>query len=284
MPEWENDLADALALLQALSAASSPLLANTQALANHLYSRWFHEIVEDDLQPYPTPGQYAAATALEPLYQPGWTLMALESGGVHARSADEAEARLALGDVAPLEPTRPLQAGVQLRVIDRATQGSNGFWHLWSAGWRAQPPPRIERLYLAITPGAELLVAQALAETAPLREVWYAKFLTGIQPAGRRDPGLLYLPPGAAERSWVHSFVAAAAPFLTPSRVRLSDAAATGVSYARDPGGGRSFGQAICEAIAAVNSVEELRSMPRFLAALRLHLAADLLPELVVTP
>ncbi len=283
-PEWESDLAEALALLQALAAADSPLLADAQALANHLYSRWFHEIVEDDLQPYPTPGQYTAATALDHLYQAGWTLTSLQPGGVQARSAQDLEARLAMGDVAPLEPLRPMQPGAQLRVIDRASQGSNGFWHLWSAGWRAQPPERIDRLYLAIASGAELLVARTLAEAAPLQEVWYAKFLAGLQPAGRRDPGLLYLPAGAGAEPWVRSFVAAAAPFLTASRVRMCHVAAAGVSYARDPGGGRSFGQAICEAIAAVTSPEELQSMARFLVAIRPHLAGGILPGLMETP
>lgn len=247
-----TDLAEALTVLGELQPASSPFLNDRAGLSNHLYLGWFHALEEDTTRRYPTAGEFAAATALGARYRPGWTLIAMRSGGVSAKSAGGAEVALAMGDVAPMRPLEWPRTGAPLQALDRTVGRSNGFWHLWSPGWRAQPPPVIDRLYLAVAPGGETAVARGLAATAPLDDTWYAKFLIGEQPAGRRDPAVLYLPADATDTAWVARFLDTIATDLTGPRTRLTTALAPGAGLARDPGAGRSFGQAICDAIAAV--------------------------------
>jgi hypothetical protein len=281
LPEWEADLTEALAELQALDAAGSSLLLDASALSDHFYNHWFHTLAADTFQQYPSPGQFAAATALAHLFHPGWTLKALELNGIRAENLTATEALLAMGDVAPAEPSKSLRPGVALRVLDRTTQNSNGFWHLWSAGWRVQAPELIERLYLSIAPDAELIIAKVLVENAPVEGIWYAKFLTGLHPTGRRDPALLYLPSGYCTMPWVESFLTAAAPYLLPSRIRLTTTYAPGVSFAYDPGSERSFGQMICDALAAAAQPDALASLPSFLAAFQSHVPTGGLTQFV---
>jgi lantibiotic biosynthesis protein len=261
-----TDLAEALTVLRALETTGSRLLDDHPALSRHLYVGWFHAH-EEHTRRYPTAGEFAAATALGERYRPGWALVAMGTGGVLARSAGGAEVALAMGDVAPVRPLERPRAGAPLQALDRTVWASDGFWHLWSPGWRAQPPPVIDRLYLAVATGAETAVARGLAATAPLDGTWYAKFLTGEQPAGRRDPAVLYLPAGATDAAWVVRFLDGVVADLTDPPARLTTALAPGVGLARDPGAGRSFGQAVCDAIAAVASDGRLPGMAELAAS-----------------
>jgi lantibiotic biosynthesis protein len=247
----EADLTDALAVIRSLAEAGSPLLHDATSLSDQLYVAWFHTIEVATSRRYPSAGEFAAATAVAEGFRPGWTLVALGIGGVVARSPTGTEVALAMGDVAPERPLDRARAGARLRALDRAVGSSDGFWHLWSSGWREQPPRAIDRCYLAVAPGAETAVAQALATTAPPDGTWYAKFLTGDHPPGRRDPAVLYVPAGEGVAPWLPSFATAAAEHLPGPRARLTVSLAPGLGLARDPGGGRSFGQAVCDAIAA---------------------------------
>jgi hypothetical protein len=276
LPEVRADLAEAFEQLRALEATASPLLEEAEGLSAYFYANWFHELAEVTTRVYPTPGQFTAATALPELFRPGWTLLAEEPPLLRARSPEGSEAAIAMGDAAPADPIAPLAPGAALRVVDRSTGASNGFWHLWSSAWREAAPERIERLYLAIAPGAELAVARALARAAPLDGRWYAKFLSGSHPAGRRDPAVLYLPTGTASAPWVGALLHEVAAHLAGARVRATATHATGVGYARDPGGGRSFGQAVCDALAAAAvGSGSAGGFDGFVASVRRHVPID---------
>jgi class 3 adenylate cyclase len=139
------------------------------------------------------------------------------------------------------------ERGESVRLA-RAAGLVDGFYHLWSEGWRAQPPPAILRLYLPAAAGRELELAAALARHAPQALVWSAKFLCGRHGAGRRDPALLYLPRGEEDARWVAELLDTAAPLLGGPRVRMT-ARHRGAWLAADPGGGVSFGQALARAL-----------------------------------
>jgi hypothetical protein len=149
--------------------------------------------------------------------------------------------------------------GDRVRVHPLVAAESGGFWHLWSVGWQRRAPERYRRVYLPIAPPGALEVVGRIAATAPPRHIWAMKALSGVHDGGRRDGAVLYLPSRAPlETGWVADAVAGVRPWcverLPPFVAPLPSPAGTAelpwAGWAPDPGGGRSFGEEVCEAVA----------------------------------
>lgn len=217
-------------------------------LTDHLYQHWFQ--ADGIHQGGPEAGAYAAATCLPERFEAGWTIAAIRPDGISLRHADGRQTIAALGDIAPVDATAPLVRGLAVRRLARTGSAVPGFWHLWSDGWRSDGPERMQRLYLPLQPDCLTMAAAVLVRLAPPADVWAAKFLRGGHPGPRRDPGLIYLPAGPLP-DWLPAVMAGLAPMLGGPPVRLA-APWHGGWLADDPGGGRSFGQALCEVLAGL--------------------------------
>jgi hypothetical protein len=237
------DLEEARLALRALPEGTAP------ERTDQLYTRWFQAGGID--APWPDSGSYAATMMMPEAFEAGWTIREVRQDGVLLHDGDNRQDMAAFGDVVPVPTTAPLAAGVPVLRLARRAAAIPGFWHLWSDGWRADPPDRLVRLYLPLAPDAMLLAVEILMKGAPQSERWAAKFLRGRQGGARRDPALLYLPVRGEEAPWVKAVIEAMAPLMIGSRVRLT-APFAGAWLALDPGGERSFGQALCAALAAL--------------------------------
>ncbi len=239
----DADLAEAQALLHRHAGTE----AGSEPLADWLYMNWFHD--HAPLRDFPTAGSYCAATARAAGFEPGWRLVALGPGYVDAEGPDGQRDRLAAGDFAPESPAAVPVSDAPLRRLRRTGAETGGFYHLWSDGWRAEPPEALVRIYLPLVRGAEVEAAALLVATAPCDSVWAAKFLCGVHAGGRRDPGLIYMPLGGERSAWVVPLIARLEPLLGGPPIRLARPFG-GAWFAADPGGGRSYGQALCDLIA----------------------------------
>jgi hypothetical protein len=244
---------------EALALARRLLLdAPDEEAADLLYSRWFHAQGEA-LSEYPEGGAYRAV-ALDPArFKPGWTVLDTLAGAAGAVAAirDGERREVCPPACAPVERDRlRLEAGTAL-LVDPLTSGiGGGFWHLWSDGWRRGAPDRLQRLYLAVAPGAELEVARRFARLAEPGENWSIKFLAGLHRAGRRDPAVLYLERSRPlDSGWVGTLAQSLAGLLDGAPPPLTRAVAPGMAWAEDPGGGLSFGEHLCRLLATAAQV-----------------------------
>jgi len=234
------DLEDARLALRALSEDDA------ENRAGQLYEHWFQAGGIHAL--WPEAGSYGAAAMLPELFEAGWTVSDVRHDGVLLDDGNSRHDMSMFGDIVPIPATAPLAAGVPVLRLAQKSLAIPGFWHLWSDGWRADPPDRLVRIYLPLAPNTILLAVEILVKGAPRSERWAAKFLRGRHGGARRDPALLYLPVGSQETPWVKAVVEAMAPLMVGSRVRLT-APFADAWLAVDPGGERSFGQALCAAL-----------------------------------
>lgn len=235
------------------------------------YAEWYHE-AEAGARDYPAPAAYLAASLDPARFEGGWTVARPAAGAAGAVIAarDGDERLVAPPDCAPeTAGGLALGPGTPLRV-DRLAKGyGDGFWHVWSAGWRRDgPPPRLRRFYFVVAPGAETEFAArvlSVAGDAP----WSMKFLSGPHAAGRRDRAVLYA--GTRERlgaGWLREVVAAGAPLCSGRPPPLTRLVVEGVGQAPDPGDGTSFGQAVCRRLMeAARAPGALGDEARWLAA-----------------
>lgn len=127
-----------------------------------------------------------------------------------------------------------------------------------------------------------------ITTTAPARALWYVKGLCGTHEAGRRDAAVLYLPHDVdLDSEWRSTLLASLEsicteelpPFVSPLMSGIGGSEkparpfpkavsplARGIGTASDPGGGVSFGQALCAAVASASAHAE--------SAARFHEAA----------
>jgi hypothetical protein len=112
-----------------------------------------------------------------------------------------------------------------------------------------------------------LHAAEVVMRLAPPTETWAAKFLRGASAGPRRDPGLVYVAAGQEVAAWVHDLLTELAPAFAGPRVRLTTPL-LGAWRADDPGGDRSYGQALTESLAGLaGEGEALGSSDSFRAA-----------------
>lgn len=218
-----------------------------------LYMRWFHETT-GSVVTWPSAGAYRAAILDPSRFEPGWRVLANAPGAAGACVAMRGgrERVVAPPEMAPEHPAAlsPVR-GTPLRVHPLTSAAVDGFWHVWSAGWQARAPQHLERLYFRIHVERALEFARLVATTARPRSVWAMKILCGAHDLGRRDVALIYRPAAAAAEAWVDRICAAAAPLTAGDLPPFVSPVRTGVGRAPDPGDGRSFGQAIADAVRA---------------------------------
>lgn len=242
------------------------------SLDDHLYARWYQDGRADgQIEIWPQMTHYVAATAPFMQVQDGWRLERVDQGQLALRHDDGRHVAASWQSVAPLSPLLPLRPGAHVRRLAPLNARIDGFWHLWSDRWQTCAPDAVSRLYLPLEHGAEGDAARVLVANAPADRLWAAKFLCGPHPAGRRDPALIYLSAGDEGQDWVMALLDRMAPLFSAGRVRLARLW-HGAWLAADPGDGRSFGQAVCEVLAAL-PVEARDTPERFraeaMAALR---------------
>lgn len=230
------------------------LVRDEGADASALYRRWFHRET-GALETWPHGGAYRAAILRPESFQSGWSVVGPAAGPAGAVVARRGEHQRV---VAPPEliPDDPRQLapgpGASVRVQPLISAESGGFWHLWSVGWQAGPPDHYRRLYLHLTTAAVLDVVTLIVTTAPSRPVWAMKALCGTHRSGRRDGALLYLPVEMEiTSSWVAHLVDGLRPHCVDGLPPFVDPVGPGTGWAPDPGGGRSFGEAVCAAVAS---------------------------------
>jgi hypothetical protein len=218
-----------------------------------LYQQWFHEVTGIRVE-WPSVAEYRAAIADAHRFERGWVVVSSVTGlagGVVVQRGGR-QRMVAPPEVTPDDPRcLTLVRGSRVRVDPIATSESGGFWHAWSAVWQAQPPERFERFYFRVPPEQACLFALRLVRQLPRRPAWAMKVLCGTHDAGRRDNALLYLPAGATLKSiqlrqLISSMFDLCAGELPPFVHSLG----FGFGWAPDPGGGRSFGEAVSHAVA----------------------------------
>jgi hypothetical protein len=245
---FSGDWRAAYQLLRRLRAREASELAATESLADLLYMQWFHDVDGRGFRAFPS------ATAFRLRCEPAFPLqparlLHLGLDAAEVQPAEGASLRLSHGLVHALPPQQPLRAGAPVAARLMAQTEQAGFWHLWSRPWLEAAPSAIRRYYFAARPGHEADLAAVIARNAPAAEPWYAKFLCGTHPRGRRDPALLYLPCAAGSDTPL-ALAEAAAALLCEQPVRLARRIARGVYTALDPGNGLSFGQQLSQAVA----------------------------------
>ena len=94
-----------------------------------------------------------------------------------------------------------------------------------------------------------------ITATAPARAVWYVKALCGTHEGGRRDPSVLYVSHDVDLSSeWRAALLASLEAVCTEELPPFVSPLTRGIGTATDPGGGVSFGQALCSAVASASA------------------------------
>jgi hypothetical protein len=246
------------------------LVREEGADATMLYRTWFHQET-GRLLDWPQAGAYLAAVTRPEAFQDGWTVIDRGAGAAGAVVAERAGRRrvVAPPQLLPADP-RALHVtpGTRVRVHPLVGAESGGFWHLWSVGWQRRAPRRYRRIYLHVEPPGALEVVTRIAAAAPADPGWAMKALCGSHTGGRRDGALLYLPwPTSLDTGWVAAVLRAVQPWCRPGLPPFVAPIAPGVGWAPDPGDGRSFGEAVCQAVA--DAAEQHREPAPFAAAAR---------------
>lgn len=245
-----------------LERARHAILAG--ASADDLYGQWFQGGGDGTPLSYPAPPAYVAATADPARFVDGWTVDHSDVGAPGAllvHGAAPTDQRVVLPPAyVPVGGGRLVPStGDRVLIDPLVTNEGDGFWHVWSDGWRrGGAPPRLRRVYLAAKRGRETALAAALAAHAPADDLWCAKCACGPHGGTRRDSVVLYLPAdgdGPAWYdlpSWVWRLVRATARLRADDPPPLTGWIARGAGAAADPGGEKSFGQAVCASLAEV--------------------------------
>ena len=233
------------------------LLLDGNPTTDRLYRFWFHRETGRQVL-WPTESAYRAAILRPDRFENGWRVLQIADSPAGAVVAMRGGRRRVVAppemfpdDPRCLAPNR----GAVLRVHPLTSGESGGFWHIWSAGWQASPPQRLQRFYFRAERGRALDLALRVVDTAPARQTWAFKIQCGRHDSGRRDGALLYLPVETAGSSeWVCDLIKRASELCQDDLPPFVNRVAPGIGHAPDPGGERSFGQALCAAIASVAS------------------------------
>jgi hypothetical protein len=237
--------------------AARCILNEPGADADVLYRRWFHRETGHSIE-WPSAAQYLAATRDATRFEKGWRVLeaapGIKGGVVALRGGRE---RI----VGPPEMTPDdarslsLRRGALVRVDPLVTAEKDGFWHVWSAGWQKASPKCLQRLYLSVERRCALDLMARITAAAPARAVWYVKALCGIHEGGRRDSSVLYVSHDVdLSTEWRAHLLASLASVCTEELPPFVSPLTRGIGTASDPGGGVSFGQALCAAVASASA------------------------------
>jgi hypothetical protein len=236
------------------------LLCDAGIDADGLYSRWFH--LESGISTaWPSGAAYRAAILDSRRFERGWRAVrshGLRAGGVVAMRGGR-ERVVAPPEMVP-EDARFLmvERGVALRLDPLSSEVAAGFWHLWSLRWQQASAKPALRFYLNVRVGQSLDLAARVASLAPCRRPWALKVLSGTHDSGRRDRALLYLSSEADSKAdWFVELLSAIAGYCEEGLPPFVERLRPGVGRAPDPADGRSFGQAICAALARAAQIAQ---------------------------
>jgi len=226
-----------------------------EAAADLLYAGWYHA-TGTRMHSYPTQSAYLAVILDPARFEPGWTVTRAglpgQAGAVEI--ARDGRRRIAAPPlVAPADDAALIfEVGTPVVAFPLEPAESGGFWHVASLVWQAAGPPEPRRrLYFALREGRERAFARHFTALADPAASWSLKLLTGICPAGRRDPAVAYLPATLSlETGWVADILAAAGPLVGDDPPPGTKPIAPGIASAPDRELARSFGQLLCETLA----------------------------------
>ena len=244
---------DAAAVLD----AARRILDEAGADADVLYRRWFHRETGHSIE-WPRAAQYLAVTRDATRFEKGWRVVEVApgiKGGVLAMRGGR-ERIVGPPEMSPDDArSLSLRRGTLVRVDPLVTAEKDGFWHVWSAGWQKASPKRLQRLYLCGQRRCALDLMARITATAPARAVWYVKALCGTHEAGRRDSAVLYLSHDLdLFTEWRAALLASLESMCTEELPPFVSPLTRGIGTASDPGGGMSFGQALCAAVASASA------------------------------
>ncbi len=234
---------------------------------SELYRRWFHRESGQQLR-WPGASAYRGKLVEVGSYQPGWTVVGPVRGRASAVcvTRDGRERVVAPPEVVPEHAgVLTLRPGDAVRVQALAGDYVGGFWHIWSSGWQAAPPVAHKRVYCSVSPATSLSFVAAVLSLAPREGIWSMKALCDTHDAGRVDGALLYLPlEQSLQEGWVPNVVREVSRLCSARLPPFVEPLDAGVGWAPDPGQDRSFGEAVCAAIAtAYGSVEDASRFAR---------------------
>lgn len=255
-------------------------------VANFLYARWYAvgqaDVTLEAWWP-PVEGMLRVAQSEALGWRPA-TVVRRGVGGVAVARDGSGRARALLrGGYAHTGGSSraglPLEVGDDVVAVPRSGGiMSEGWWRTWGGGWDPRTAPA-DAIRVYISPDVSVLPSLVGCLTAALAlkgDPWLLKSATEAQHLGRSDAVVVYLRNKAAFDDILH---------CARKRVRhvpgppLTAALAPGVTWADDPGDGRSFGESRCEIIAAALAHTDGGSSDAFLvAAFDLFLAAGLDP------
>ena len=241
-------------LLRELRESPGESCGNAEALAQLLYTRWYHT-TSNGTRTFPDVAAYRAAFARGAGFEPGWHVAALRPdvgpGAIVAERPGE-QRLIHATEYAPADPRRlRVVPGDAVVLSARIDELNGGFWHLWSPQWRKGPPKHLVRVYFQVAVGHETAFVTRLCAEAPLTDRWNMKILAGAHPAGRIDAAVVYVDRDEGVRApWLAPLIAAVTPWLDEGAPAFTARIAPGVAWAEDPGGGVSFGEHRCGVLA----------------------------------
>jgi hypothetical protein len=242
-------------LIRELHRSGQFATGSSGALADLLYTRWYHDVSEAT-RAYPDLAGYRLAYAAGAGFERGWRVAALRpDAGPGAILAERpGEQRLALAtEYVPAEAGRlHVEPGDDILVQARVDEVNNGFWHLWSRAWRKSPPPGLIRVYFQVASGCEIAFVNHVAAHAPPEVAWSMKILAGRHAVGRRDGAVMYVDRDEGTRAhWLAHLIAGVGPLIADGAPPFTSRLRAGVAWADDPGEGVSFGEHRCRLLAA---------------------------------
>ena len=270
--------ADLTRLLPVLRAGAH---LDAQALADHLYAQWYARVDVGDgrdahaeaadaaTEPAPLAGRLRAA--LPRLWQSDW--VCLHAPDAHTVVAGRAAQVRQAGPGDHVNLSRP---GVPAVPGDTLALLATPAWVDDQTGWfvvhaaAGEPRGELLRSYWSVgAPALPEVLRSMLAVLAPTRLRWSLKCPTQAAACARADTLVVYVE---------HADAAALLPLqcklarrvraqLRAQRPALTRPLAHGVGIACDPGNGRSFGQHLCQRLAAVVVAERPRPLPAGAAA-----------------
>lgn len=262
--------ADLTRLLPVLGAAAQ---MDQQALADHLYARWYtwagDDVAGDDAEPAPLAGRLRAA--LPQQWQSDWVCLHAQDGHTVVAGRGGQLRQAGPGDHANLSrPGVPAAPGDTLALLATPCwiDGESGWFVVHAAAGEPRAP--LLRSYWSVSAASLPAVLSSLAQVLSATSWrWSLKCPGHAAACSRADTMVVY-----HERADAPQFIATLQilarnlrTLLRPQRPALTYPLARGVGLACDPANGRSFGQDLCERLATLAVTERPRSLPTTPAA-----------------
>jgi len=266
-----SDVAAVLHDLVVLARTAPAPTGDLEQVSTWLYAAWYTATATADGDGLAVSGRRNLAAALQAAlpaserWQEGWVVVECSpDGGCLAAHQGQVRA-LRPGDYANVaRPGVPLVPGDCVAVVERLSWSDEqtGFWHVQSTSGAPSPP--LLRLYWSVRPTDVPHVLEVLCSAVDALALRYAlKCPLSPHDFTRVDSLVVYLEKScwrAAEPA-VRRVIEQVGTRLRPAWPPLTLRIAPGVAFAEDPGGGESFGQSRCRALApAVLALREAHS------------------------